>query len=177
MRGEARLAPGGVALAYTHNCTSATEWVTGLLGLDRSEFETRLKPFLPGAAGLTFIPYLNGQRTPRRPAGLGILSGLQSFHTSTELVRAVVEGVTFGLAYAMRSLSRAGIEPEAVTLVGGGATSEAWSQIVADVFRLPVQRPALPDAAALGAALQVRHAVSGNALATLAPDDEHWEPR
>lgn len=168
---------GWLPLACTLNCTSATEWVMGLLGLDRSEFEARLQSSMPGAAGLTFIPYLNGERTPNRPAGFGILSGLQSFHTSTELVRAVVEGLTFGLAYAMRALSRAGIEPGAVTLVGGGAASEAWSQIVADVFRLPVHRPALTEAAALGAALQVRHVVSGNALPTLASGVESWEPR
>ncbi|OGO70519.1 MAG: hypothetical protein A2Z37_05505 [Chloroflexi bacterium RBG_19FT_COMBO_62_14] len=149
----------------------------GLLGLDRGEFETRLKASMPGAAGLTFNPYLNGERTPDRPDGVGILSGLRSFHTGTELVRAVVEGVTFGLAHATRALSRAGIEPGAVTLVGGGAASEAWSQIVADVFRLPVQRPALTEAAALGAALQVRQVVGGNVLPTLAPGVERWEPR
>jgi xylulokinase len=80
----------------------------------------------------------------------------------------VVEGVTFGLDYALGALRRAGVEPREVTLVGGGAASDAWAQLCADVFGMPVCRDPAPEAAALGAARQVRHVVDGAPLAGFA---------
>jgi sugar (pentulose or hexulose) kinase len=91
-------------------------------------------------------------------------------------VRAVLEGVTFGLAYGLDVLRRTGVEPTTITLVGGGAASDGWGQLCADVFELPVQRPAVSEAAALGAALQARRVVDGvEPPAVLL--DATWEPR
>lgn len=152
---------GWLPLACTLNCTGATDWVCHLVGLDRAGFEATLGAADPGASGLTFLPYLDGERTPDLPHAAGTFAGLRTSHGSRDLVRAVAEGVTLGLRYALDALRRAGVEPSDVTLVGGGARSDAWAQLVADVLVLPVARPPEVEAAALGAALQARWVVDG----------------
>ena len=73
----------------------------------------------------------------------------------------MVEGVTFGLSYALRALLRSGVQATEITLVGGGAGSDAWAQLCADIFGLTVVRPPQTEAGALGAARQARWAVDG----------------
>jgi sugar (pentulose or hexulose) kinase len=134
-----------------------------------------LKATEPGA-GPHFLPHLGGERTPSLPKAAGLFAGLRIGHGPDALVRAVLEGVTFGLGYGLDVLRRTGIEPAAITLVGGGAASDGWGQLCADVFELPVLRPAVSEAAALGAALQARWVVDGITPPT-APVDAIWEPR
>jgi xylulokinase len=150
-------------LVCTLNCTVATDWIAGLFGLDRVGFEMALSASAPGAHGLTFLPHLGGERTPNCPTGAGVFSGLRADHARVDLVRAVVEGVTFGLEYALRALRRTGVEARQVTLVGGGSASDGWAQLCADVFGVPVVRPSQTEAAALGAARQARWVVDGHA--------------
>jgi xylulokinase len=110
-------------------------------------------PQLPEPKALCSCRILGGERTPNRPRAAAVFAGLRSHHGRGHLVRAVVEGATFGLAYAVPALQRAGVEVEQVTLIGGGAASDAWAQTCADIFGVPVEPPALPEAAGLGAAL------------------------
>jgi xylulokinase len=167
---------GWLPLACTLNVTIATEWIRQLLGLDRAGFEQAVRSTAPGAEGLVFLPYLGGERTPNRPRAAGVFAGLRTAHGRGHLVRAVVEGVTFGLAYATQALARTGVEVSRVTLIGGGAASAAWAQICADIFDVPVERPPLPEAAGLGAALQVRHVVDRTPLHQAAPVVDRWVP-
>jgi xylulokinase len=155
---------GWLPLACTLNVTLATEWIRNVLQLDRDGFEEALRATPPGAEGLVCLPYLDGERTPNRPRAAATFDGIRSHHGPRHLVRAVVEGVTFGLAYAMQALARTGVQMSTVTLIGGGAASDAWAQICADVFGVPVERSVLLEAAGLGAALQVRHVVDGAPL-------------
>ena len=148
-------------LVCTLNCTVATEWVRGLFGMDHAGVEAALSASPAGARGLTFLPHLGGERTPNCPTGAGVFSGLRAEHGPADLVRAVVEGVTYGLKYAVDALGRSGVRPTRLTLVGGGAASDAWAQLCADVFQLPVMRPVHTEAAGLGAARQARWAVDG----------------
>jgi xylulokinase len=152
---------GWLPLVCTLNCTNATDWIRDLLGLDLAGMETALAASPPGARGLTFLPHLGGERTPNRPAGAGMFAGMRAEHTVDDLVRAVVEGVTFGLSYALRALERSGVQASEITLVGGGANSDGWAQLCADAFGYPVVRPPESEAAALGAARQARWAVDG----------------
>src|SRR5439155_1179661 len=109
--------------------------------------------------------------------GAGVFVGLRANHGRASIVRAVVEGVTFGLAYALEALRRTGVTPTEVTLVGGGASSDAWAQLCADLFDLPVVRPAIDEAAASGAARQAQWVVEG-ARPSLAPAaSRRFEPR
>jgi sugar (pentulose or hexulose) kinase len=92
-------------------------------------------------------------------------------------VHAVVEGVTFGLAYGLDALRRAGVEPTEVTLVGGGSASDAWAQLCADVFGLPVVRPTIVEAAASGAARQAQWAVEAHRPGLAPAASRRFEPR
>jgi sugar (pentulose or hexulose) kinase len=92
-------------------------------------------------------------------------------------VRAVIEGVTFGLDYALAALRRSGIEPTEVRLVGGGARSDAWGQLCADIFGIPVMRPVVTESAALGAALQARRVVDGTDFPSDVDSTRTWEPK
>src|SRR5438477_4848706 len=148
-------------LVCTLNCTVATDWIAGLFGLDHTGVEAALRSSPSGARGLSFLPHLGGERTPSAPNGAGLFAGLRADHSPADLVRCVVEGVTFGLRYAVDALHRSGVVPSQLTVVGGGAQSNEWAQLCADVFEVPVVRPPEVEAAALGAALQARWAVDG----------------
>jgi len=167
---------GWLPLVCTLNCTGATDWITELLGLDHAGFEAALVEAAPGAAGLTFLPYLDGERTPDLASANGTFAGLRSTHRPVHLVRAVAEGVTFGLRYGVEALRRAGVAPREITLVGGGAASDAWAQLCADVLELPVHRSASVEAAARGAALQARWVVDGVAPQRDVADGDRFAP-
>lgn len=167
---------GWLPLICTLNCTGATDWIREMVRLDRDGFEAALTGADAGVGGLSFLPYLDGERTPDLPSASGTFAGLRSTHRPADLVRAVTEGVTFGLRYGLEALRRAGVTPRVVTLVGGGAASDAWAQLCADVLGLPVRRPTIVEAAARGAALQARWVVDGMTPETDAADGDRFEP-
>ena len=108
----------------------------------------------PGAEGLLFAPYLAGERTPHAdPDARGAFVGLSLRHDRGALVRAVLEGVAFGLRDSLDLLVELGLEPEAGRVSGGGARSELWLRIVASVLGLPLEKTAVEEGAAYGAAL------------------------
>lgn len=166
---------GWLPLAATLNCTSATEWVRALFAMDHADVDVAIES--GGAAGVAFLPYLSGERTPNRPEGSGVFVGLRPSHGRDAIVHAVVEGVTFGLAYALEALRRANVAPTEVTLIGGGAASAPWAQLCADVFALPVVRPEIVEAAASGAARQAQWAVEGKRPGISRAPARRFEPR
>jgi len=166
---------GWLPIGVTLNCTSATEWVRDLFGLDHAAVDLAIER--GRASGLSFLPYLSGERTPDRPEASGVFIGLRASHGREAIVRAVAEGVTFGLAYALAALRRTGRPFSEVLLVGGGAASDAWAQLCADAFELPVMRPAVVEAAAVGAARQAQWAVEGERPTLAAAASRRFEPR
>ena len=166
---------GWLPLTATLNCTSVTEWVRSLFGMDHADVDAAVAS--EGARGLAFLPYLSGERTPNRPEAAGVFVGLRADHGRDVIVRAVVEGVTFGLAYGLDALHRAGVAPTEVTLVGGGSASDAWAQLCADVFGLPVVRPTIVEAAASGAARQAQWAVEAKRPGLAPAASRRFEPR
>src|SRR2546425_677334 len=108
----------------------------------------------PGAEGLVFLPYLTGERTPHAdPHARGAFVGLTLRHGRGHLIRAVMEGVAFGLRDALEIMRGLGIPVTQVRVSGGGARSELWRQILADVFVLDVVTVTSAEGAAYGAAL------------------------
>ncbi len=106
-----------------------------------------------GSDGLTFLPYLRGERTPHfDPAARGALVGLQIGHGPAEVTRAVLEGVAFALAEGLDLMRDLGLEPRAGVVAGGGV-NRLWQQIIADVLNMPVTLGATEHASARGAAL------------------------
>src|SRR2546428_13986130 len=98
---------GWLPLAATLNCTSATEWVRELFAMDHSGVDATLAS--GGAAGLTFLPYLSGERTPNRPSATGVFIGLRPSQSPHAIVHSLFECVTFGLAYSLYALRPAGV--------------------------------------------------------------------
>jgi xylulokinase len=166
---------GWLPLACTLNCTSATEWARGLFGMEHADVDAAVTS--GRAPELAFLPYLSGERTPNRPEASGVFVGLRPDHAREAIVCAVVEGVTFGLAYALEALSRAGVTPGEVTLIGGGSASDVWAQLCADVFELPVVRPQIVEAAASGAARQAQWATEKRRPRLAPAPSRRFEPR
>jgi xylulokinase len=108
----------------------------------------------PGAEGLTFLPYLAGERTPHaNPDARGAFTGLSLRHDRGALVRAVLEGVAFGLRDGLDLVAELAGRPASGRVSGGGARSDLWLQILASVLELPLQRVAVDEGAPFGAAL------------------------
>jgi xylulokinase len=120
-------------------------------------FETLVagaEPWPPGAEGLFFLPYLAGERTPHAdPDARGAFVGLSLRHDRGALVRAVLEGVAYGLRDSLELLQELGVEPQVGRVSGGGARSDLWVRIVASVLELPLERAVVEEGAAYGAAL------------------------
>jgi xylulokinase len=109
----------------------------------------------PGAHGLLFFPYLLGERSPWwNPDARAAYFGLTMGHTRGDIIRATLEGVTFNLKIIMDSFCQQGAQISAMRVIGGGGKGRIWRQIMADIYGVPVQRPALlAEATSFGAAL------------------------
>jgi xylulokinase len=151
-------------LVCTMNVTVLTEHVRKLFDWDHQRLDAAVHSVPPGADGLTFLPFLNGERTPNLPNGRGVLHGLRSDNfTAAHLARAAVEGVTVGLAYGLKRFAQLGVEPAEIRLTGGGSNSAAWRQDCADAFGVPVVTLATSEGAGLGAAIQAAAVVAREA--------------
>jgi xylulokinase len=108
----------------------------------------------PGAEGLLFLPYLAGERTPHvDPNARGAFVGLSLRHDRGALVRALLEGVAYGLRDSLEILRALGCRLDVGRASGGGSRSGLWLEITASVLGLPLERTAAEEGAAYGAAL------------------------
>jgi xylulokinase len=106
-----------------------------------------------GAEGLFFHPYLLGERSPYWDPNLrGSFIGATMRHGKPHFVRALLEGVAYSLRDCFRTIVEMQLPVDEIRLIGGGARSDLWTQIISDVFARPVVRPAGCDAS-FGAAL------------------------
>ena len=125
-----------------------------------------------GAQGLTFLPYLQGERTPHRDAeARAAFVGLSLAHTRAHMTRAVLEGICFGLRDSLEIIASLGTEVNEVMITGGGANAPFVRQLQADVYGKPVVPVDQAEGPALGAALLAAVGVGGlpdlNAAAAL----------
>lgn len=109
-----------------------------------------------------FLPYLSGERTPHNnPQAKGVFFGLTHQHGPAELARAVLEGVGFALADGMDVVHACGVQPASITLIGGGARSEYWRQMLSDISGLQLDYRTGGDVGpALGAARLAKIAIN-----------------
>lgn len=146
---------GWLPLVCTMNCTSSTELVRNLFGVNLDLFDHMLASSSPGAGGIVSLPFFDGERTPNLPKGKASLMGMSTANFTTEnILRAVVESTVFGLRTGFEDMRATGIESNEIRVIGGGSRSRQWLQIVADVFDARVTVPLREEAAAFGAALQ-----------------------
>ncbi|MFD0668333.1 xylulokinase [Ramlibacter sp. MAHUQ-53] len=128
-------------------------WFAALTGAREADLLAPLTG-APRAEAPLFLPYLSGERTPHAdPGARGSFINLQAGSTRDDLAHAVIEGVAFAFADGLDALAEAGPVPSQLLAIGGGARSDAWLQLLADVLQRPVLRAAGADVGpALGAA-------------------------
>lgn len=109
----------------------------------------------PGAGGLIFLPYLLGERSPRwNPNARGAFIGLTMTHTRKDMIRAVLEGITMNLRVILEAFENQGAKIEAIRVIGGGAKSRTWRQLMANIYGRKILRPTLlAEATSMGAAV------------------------
>lgn len=108
----------------------------------------------PGSEGLLFLPYLNGERTPYPdPYARGVFFGLSTRHDKAAMCRSVMEGVTFSLRDTIEILREQNVAVEQICAAGGGAESQLWLQIQADIFGKPIVVTNIKETPATGAAM------------------------
>lgn len=144
-------------IAGTNSCASAHKWLRDRVlaaGEDSFGRLDDLAGTVPaGSQGLLFHPYLNGERSPHwDPLLRADFLGLTMTHGQGHLVRALYEGVAYSLRDCLGALRGQGLDIREARIVGGGARSALWRQIVCDVVNLPLALPEVTDAS-FGAAL------------------------
>jgi xylulokinase len=145
---------GWLPLVCTMNATNVVTSTVKLLGKSVNDIEAAMTETGPGADGLVFVPFLNGERTPDLPNARGTLSGVSALNfTPSHLIRAAVEGVSFGILNGLDLILR-GRPAEVIQVIGGGARSRAWRQLLADATGARVTLPVEQESGCLGAAIQ-----------------------
>ncbi|WP_455925473.1 xylulokinase [Pseudomonas putida] len=168
---------GWLPLICTMNLTNVTSAVRELFTLDVASFNQHVESAPIGADGVLMLPFLNGERVPALPQATGSLLGLTPGNfNAANLCRAAVEGTTFGLRYGLDLLRTAGLASHSIRLIGGGARSPAWRQMVADIMNTDVTCPQQTEAAALGAAIQAAWCDGAGELASLCQRCVHLDP-
>jgi xylulokinase len=136
------------------SAAGALQWLQAILAAEYDLLIEEASGWPPATEGLLFLPYLTGERTPYAdPDARGAYAGLSIRHDRGALVRALLEGVAFGLRDSLELIRELGVRPDFARVSGGGARSEEWLRIIASVLELPLERVGVKDAAAFGAAL------------------------
>ncbi|MDP4098046.1 xylulokinase [Paenibacillus sp. P96] len=142
----------GVTLAAGYSLTWFRE--TFASGQPFEELLAQAEGVRPGSGGLLFTPYIVGERTPHPDSQIrGSFIGMDASHKLPHFTRAVLEGITFSLRESIDILWSTGKEVTEVVSIGGGARSELWLQMQADVFNATVIKLESEQGPALGAAM------------------------
>jgi xylulokinase len=137
----------------TNSCASAHRWLRDVMFSGFDEMDALAASIAPGADGLLFHPYLQGERAPYWDALLRAdFLGLTISHNKAHFARALYEGIAFSIRDILTAAQALGQRYETIRLMGGGARSAVWRQIIADVTGLVVERTESGDAS-FGAAL------------------------
>lgn len=154
-------------IAETQTAGATVDWFLGAVGLGPAEPDddgnrydalSRLVERSPsGARGVLFAPWLTGERAPVTDTALrGAFVGLGLDHDRSDLARAVLEGVAINMRWSADEIRAAGIPLDVLRAAGGGARSDVWLQIIADVLGARIERVRRPqDSGAVGCALTV----------------------
>lgn len=140
------------AMGVMLSCGGAIKWARDSFfsGASFAEFDSLAVKVPIGCDGLTFLPYLSGERCPHNDPNIkGALSGLSLGHSRAHIARSIIEGVTFGLRDCFELMGRSNL----VRVTGGGAQSSFWMQMIADVCEVETVRIQSNEGPAFGAAI------------------------
>jgi xylulokinase len=156
------------------SATDSLNWLSEITGRKASDLTTELGDELKAPTGVSFLPYLSGERTPHNDSAIrGSFTGLAHESSRAVLTQAVLEGVAFAFRDSLEALHAAGTELSRVTAIGGGSRSRYWLKAIATALGIPVDIPADGDfGAAFGAArLGLIAAEGADPLATCTPPE------
>ena len=155
-------------LVCTLNAARILTATADLLKVDFNEFAHLALSARPGSGGLTFLPYLDGERTPNLPHARGSIHGMTRENMTPEnLARCAIEGMFGGLADAVAALEAVGVVVRRVILIGGAAANPAVAQVAATMFNAPIEVPPAGEYVADGAARQAAWALAGGSAPPL----------
>ncbi len=143
-------------MGVTQGAGLSLQWLRNQLapGVTYDQLTAEAATSPAGSQGLFWLPYLMGERTPHLdPQARGGWIGLTARHTRADLIRAVIEGVSFSQKDCLDIIEELGVQVTSVRASGGGARSPFWRQILADVFGKPVSSLETQEGSAYGAAL------------------------
>jgi xylulokinase len=148
-----------VVLPYAQTSGIAYKWFrdafTATTGVNDFEELNRLSASVPpGSEGIVFLPFLAGAHFPVNDSfAKGVFYGITLKHGKAHFSRAIMEAIGFMLKNILRSVKDYGIRPEEIHSMGGGARSDLWLQIKADICDCPIVRMEEEETATLGAAI------------------------
>ena len=149
-------------LVCTLNAARILDAATRILGVSHDELGELALKAKPGANGLTLLPYFEGERTPNRPDATGVFSGMNLSNSNAEdFARAMIEGMLCGMADAVASLEKLGVEVKRILIVGGAAKNPAIGKIASALFGREVLIPPPGEYVAIGAAKLAAWALLG----------------
>ena len=146
----------GLSLKWFRDQFCDTEKATArLMGVDEYYLMDKAALASPiGANKLLYLPYLMGERTPHLdPDARGVFFGLSGMHTKRDMLRAVMEGVTYSLRDCVEVCREMGVNVSDMMACGGGGTSPVWRQMLADLYNCPVKTVDSKEGPALGVAI------------------------
>lgn len=141
------------------SATNSLNWFLNNLATDIkiSDVEESIKRVKPGSNKVIFLPYLNGERTPLRdPSAKGVFFGLKNSTTKSDLLRSVIEGISFGIEESF-DLVKNKTEIGEVRITGGGSKNIEWIKILASMINKPIGVPEIENGGAFGAALMAKY--------------------
>ncbi len=167
------------------SATDSLNWYARLCEKPAEELAAALSGSLKTPSGVTFLPYLSGERTPHNDASIrGVFAGLKQDSNQSVLTQAVMEGVCFAIRDNLNALRSTGTDIPDVIAVGGGSKSEYWLSLLATVLEMPVLCPEEGDiGAAFGAARLAMIAATGSnpleickqpGISRTVEPDSHW---
>ncbi|PYZ96484.1 xylulokinase [Alteribacter lacisalsi] len=142
----------GVTLAAGHSLS----WFKNVFakGEDFGSLLENVDQVPPGANGLLFTPYINGERTPHADAQIrGSFIGMDASHRREDFVRAILEGITYSLNESAAIFRENGKTIDTIVSIGGGAKNDVWLQMQADIFGAKIVKLASEQGPGMGAAM------------------------
>lgn len=161
------MVPGALTpCGTTQSAGAAYSWLKNEIGRIETEqakqmgcspydlLNKEIEQSVPGANKLMFLPYLMGERSPRwNPNAKGAFIGLMMEHKREDIIRSVMEGITFNLN-AILNIFKPVANIDKLMVIGGGAKGPIWRRIMADMFDLPILKPNyIEEATSMGAAV------------------------
>lgn len=173
-----------IVMGATMSAGLSLHWLNRILQEQDYKFmNEKVTQVKPGSGGLLFLPYLNGERTPHvNPNLSSMFLGMNVKTGRYELIRSVMEGVSYSLMQCIEVCSQLGLKADTLVASGGGARSKTWLQLQADIYNIPIKTVKKAEQAGVGAAITagvgagIYQSIEEGCRQTIEYEDRIYEP-